>query len=227
MEKIILSLGGSVVNPGELNIGLIKKLSKILIKSKQKYGIVVGGGWLARKMVLEGKKLSTNQDYLDDLGINSTRVNAQAVLGYFIEKKQKVYPKICLTVEEAEKKLKKYNFVFMGGTAPGHTTDYVAVKLAEKCKAKKVVNISNVDGIYTADPKYDKTATKIPEMSLNDLYKMMIKEKFKPGQNLIFDQKATVLAKRNKTELHFIGSINMGDIIKIIKGKKHRGTTVK
>ena len=105
-----------------------------------------------------------------------------------------------------------------------------AVELAVlKGKNTKIINISNVDGVYTKDPNKYKGAKKIKEMTHKELSKIILKQSrtYEPGQNLIFDQMATRLAQKHNIELHFISAKNIKDIEKVLKGEKHRGTVVK
>ena len=62
--------------------------------------------------------------------------------------------------------------VLMGGVTPAQTTDAVAAVLAEWCGADLMVNLTSVDGIYTADPRIDPAAERLarltPEKLLGD-----------------------------------------------------------
>lgn len=230
-EAVVISLGGSVVNPGKLDIPLIKKFGNLLIGLKTyKFGVIVGGGKLYRDVLDEVLKYCKDKKSLDWIGIHCTRVNAQCVLSYFINKKQNIYPEVSLSSKESAKLLKKHNFVFQGGDKPGYTSDMDAVELAVlKGKNTKIINISNVDGVYTKDPNKYKGAKKIKEITHKELSKIILKQSgtYEPGQNLIFDQMATRLAQKHNIELHFISAKNIKDIEKVLKGEKHRGTVVK
>jgi Uridylate kinase len=52
----------------------------------------------------------------------------------------------------------------MGGTEPGHTTDTVAMLLAERIGANVMINATSVDGVYTADPRKDSSARKLENL---------------------------------------------------------------
>ncbi len=233
-QMIVISLGGSVINPGKLNVSLIKKFGDILIKLNKKYntkfGVITGGGKLFRNVLTEVKKYSNNKESFDWLGIHCTRVNAQCVLSYFLSKKTKVYSEVSLSSKQSSKLLDKYYFIFQGGDKPGYTSDMDAVELAVlKGKNTKMINISNVDGIYTKDPNKFKNAKKIPKMTHKELSALILNQskEFKAGQNLIFDQIATKLAQKHNIELHFISAKNIKDLEKILQGKAHKGTVVK
>ena len=234
METVVISLGGSVVNPGKVNVKLIKQFGDLLIKlNKQyntKFGVVVGGGKLFRNLLPEVKKYTTNKRSLDWIGIYCTRVNAQCVSSYFYEKTNKTSLELGMCYKESANLLKKYDFVFQGGDKPGFTSDMDAVELAISMgKKTKLINISNVDGVYDKDPNKFKSAKKLSKMTHKELTKLIFKsgKNYKSGQNLVFDQIATKLAQKHNIELHFIGAKNIKDIEKIIQGKAHKGTIVK
>lgn len=234
METIVISLGGSVINTGKLNISLIKNFGDLLIKlnkqKKTKFAVICGGGKLFRNLLFEVKKYSNNKISFDWLGIHCTRVNAQCVLAYFISKKTKTCVEVSLSSDQSVKLLSKYDFVFQGGDKPGYTSDMDAVELAVlNGKHTKLINISNVDGIYTADPNKYKSAEKISKMTHKELSALILKsgKGYKSGQNIVFDQMATKLAQKHNIELHFISAKNLKDVEKIIQGKAHKGTIVK
>ncbi len=233
MEYVIISLGGSVVNPGKLDNNLIKNFGNILInlnkKHKIRFGVVVGGGKLFRNLLPEIKKYTKNKTSLDWVGIYCTRVNAQCVASYFVEKTNKTHETIGQDYKESAKLLDKYSFVFQGGDIPGYTSDMDTIELAIAKNKAKVINISNVDGVYDKDPNKYKSAKKIPKMTHKELSALILKtsKTYKAGQNLVFDQKATKLAQKHNIELHFISAKNLQDIEKIIQCKAHKGTMVK
>ncbi|MCD6227488.1 UMP kinase [Candidatus Micrarchaeota archaeon] len=227
-KRIIFSLGGSVVNPGRLNIQFITHFCELLKGIKMyKFGIVIGGGRLARNMVAEVRRINDDSYLLDMIGIYSTRVNAQAVLSCFAGYGLNVFHDVCRTVSCASRAMERHDYVFMGGTQPGHTTDYVSVRLAANSGALKVINISNVDAVYNMDPRKHKNAVKIKTMSHDELVSIVTNKGYAPSQNIIFDQKAAKLAKRHRIELHFISAKNVNDVAKALRGEAHRGTVVR
>ncbi len=220
-HKVVVSLGGSVVNPKPINIGFIKKVCKVFNSFKGKLGILVGGGVYAREYAKAIRQLGGNEYESDVVAIAETRQNAMLVKACL----KNVYPKVPKTFEEASIALKLFDKVVMGGTIPGITTDADAVLLAEKINAKRIVNISNVNGIYDKDPNKFK-AKKFEKLSLEEFYKMALKaDKRKAGEHFIFDVVAIKLAMRSNLEIHFVGK-NLNDIKNAINGKKHKGTVV-
>ena len=121
MNSVVISLGGSIISKDRLNLELMEKFSETmkLISTYDKFGIVVGGGKLARTYISDLKKYNVNDNILDEIGINATRINALAMTTFFDD----VNSKIPTTINDAAEMIHNYRYVVMGGTEPGHTTD--------------------------------------------------------------------------------------------------------
>ncbi len=220
---IIVSVGGSVINPGEPDKKFLRELSRVFIRvhSKNPLAIVTGGGKPARAYAGAIRELGGSQFLADKAAILATRQNASlliAALG------KNAWPAVPKTFEEAALSASTGKIVVMGGTIPGITTDTDAALLAELLGAGRIVNISNVDGIYTADPRKDSSARKISKMKFQELSGLASKgDSRKPGENFVFDSFACKIIARSGIEAHFIGT---SDIEAALLGKKHSGTVV-
>ncbi|MBD3397703.1 UMP kinase [Candidatus Micrarchaeota archaeon] len=222
---VVISLGGSMVNgTGDPDINFLKKF-KSLLKGKEKIGIVVGGGKIARDYVKAASNFSKNQFWGDTLAVYATRLNSALVTRAFAKE---ACPVVFQDFESAAIASEEYRIVVMGGTIPGITTDTDSVLLAEAMNANRVINISNVDGIYDSDPRKNKNAKMFRKMSFKQLLDLAnASDKRAPGTNFVFDVIACKLAARTKMELHFVGGKNIQDLPKAMKGKTHRGTIIK
>ena len=198
---------------------------KSLLKGKEKIGIVVGGGKIARDYVKAASDFSKNQFWGDTLAVYATRLNASLVTRAFAEE---ACPVVFQDFESAAIASKEYRIVVMGGTIPGITTDTDSVLLAEAMGAKRLVNVSNVDGIYDSDPRKSKKAKMFRKMTFKELLALAnASDKRAPGTNFVFDVIACKLAARTKLELHFVGGKNISDLPKAMKGAPHKGTIIK
>ncbi|HET6406122.1 MAG TPA: UMP kinase, partial [Candidatus Thermoplasmatota archaeon] len=65
-----------------------------------------------------------------------------------------------------------YPIVVMGGTHPGHTTDAVTVMLGDRARCRRIVIATNVDGVYTADPKRDASAKRLERLTGEELVRI-------------------------------------------------------
>src|SRR3990172_13221222 len=81
---IVLSLGGSLIIPNDVDIVFLKKFKKVILKNKKNYKFIVvcGGGSIARKYIsaLEQEKINIHLQGL--IGIATTRTNAR-FMNYF------------------------------------------------------------------------------------------------------------------------------------------------
>ena len=222
---VVISLGGSMVNgTGNPDIPFLKKF-KSLLKGKEKIGIVVGGGKVARDYVKSASNFSKNQFWADSLAVQATRLNAGLVTRAFSEE---ACPVVFQDFESAAIASKEYRIVVMGGTIPGITTDTDAVLLAEAMNAKRVINISNVDGVYDSDPRKNRKAKRFKKMTFKQILNIAnASDTRKPGTHFVFDVIACKLAARSGFEVHFVGGPNIADLPKALKGQPHRGTIVK
>src|SRR5690606_24632140 len=94
------------------------------------------------------------------------------------------------------------------GYHPGASTDYRAVQIAGHIDAKKIVNLSNTDYIYTADPRKDLKAEKIEDITWND-FRALIPAEWNPGLSAPFDPVAARAAEALGIE---VASINGEDL---------------
>src|SRR3981189_1677285 len=79
MEKVVVSLGGSVLVPGEDDAKYLRDLASLLrgLSSRVKLFVVTGGGRVARYYIETGRSLGVGERTLDEFGIAVTRLNAR------------------------------------------------------------------------------------------------------------------------------------------------------
>ena len=181
---VVLSMGGSVMIPETPSPEFIGGFARILLASKRKIYVVTGGGRLARRYISIARELGCDEGYLDEIGIEATRLNARlliAALG------REAYPVPATTLDEAIIGGSQYRIVVMGGTHPGHTTDGVAALLAERLGADRFINATNVDGVYTEDPRENPEAGKFKRMSSRRLLEISSNMEFGAGKSAVLD----------------------------------------
>ncbi len=225
--RVVLSIGGSTINPeGKPSLKFLKSISKMIKESKCEFGILTGGGSIARIYANAARELGANEYEADAIGITSTRQNAQLLITALSGAGVDVYRHVLTDFEEAKGRRNKV--VVMGGTIPGITTDTDAVLLAEAIGATRLVNISNVEGIYDTNPKKNPKAKKFAKMSYSQLIKLAAdNDSRSAGTHFVFDMLACKLIARSKVETHFVCGDSMSDISNAIEGKKHNGTVVR
>ncbi|MCX8196808.1 MAG: UMP kinase [Candidatus Micrarchaeota archaeon] len=225
-QTVVLSLGGSLVNPGKPDRKYVRRLVELLKATDYKFGIVVGGGKLARTLAEAVRKKGAGEFEADEAAIWATKKNAKFVISALGRSQTHASP--CESFAQARQYAKKYRFVVMGGTIPGITTDSDAALLAECLHAKRLVNLSNVDGIYSSNPYLEPNAKKFKRISYQKLINLAGRYDLrKAGTHFIFDFLACKLIARSKIETHFVHGKNFSDVRNAIEGKPHGGTVVK
>lgn len=220
----VISLGGSMIVPDLPDPVFVKKfvaLIKARVKKGRKFIIVTGGGKTCRnyqEALSEVRKLSSDEN--DWMGIFTTHFNAQFMRLAFGPLAEK---------DIAIRFGKKINFtksvLIAAGELPGHSTDFDAVLLAKMFGGSHVVNISNIDFVYSADPRKDKNAVAIPRLSWNE-YLALLPKKWVPGFSSPFDMKAAAMAKKAKLSVSIVNGNQMEEIEKALDQKEFRGSVI-
>jgi uridylate kinase len=216
------------VNPdGEPDLDFLKAFAKMIKKSRHSFGILTGGGSLARVYARAARKLGASEYEADSIAITSTRQNAQLVIAALRSQGVDVYENVVTDFDDAREPSRENKVVVMGGTIPGITTDTDSVLLAEAIGAKRLVNISNVDAIYDSDPRKNPKAKRFSKMTYNELNRLAAEsDKRTAGTHFVFDMLACKLIARSGIEAHFVSGKNKRDMENAIEGKKHSGTVV-
>lgn len=224
MKPVVISLGGSIISKDMLQLEFIETFTKMLagIKEYDRFGIVVGGGMLARTYISALKKYGINDNVLDEIGINATRMNALTVSTFL----EDVNMKIPTSVNDASELFSLYRHVVMGGTEPGHTTDTVATLLAERIGAKIMINATSVDGVYTDDPKKNSKAEKIDHLSYDEAIRLAVDKSIGAGPNVFMDITALNIAKRASLKVCVIEGTNLKEYQNVLSGRKISGTII-
>lgn len=189
-------------------------------------GIVVGGGNIFRGIT--GTKKGVERTKGDSMGMLATTINAIAIQS-MIEQlggKAKVLTSTLMepyaerfSVNRAISALGDgYVVVFSGGTGnPFFTTDSASALRGIEIKADILLKGTRVDGIYSADPEKDPTATKYDELTFDETIQKKLK---------VMDLTAFALCSENGLPIMVFDMTKPGTLERIIKGEK-LGTLVK
>ncbi len=224
-KPIVLSVGGSLVVPKDgIAIDYLRELNKFIrsqIKNGKRFIIVIGGGYTARQYQSAAKSIAKlMDDDADWLGIHSTRLNAQLVRTIF---KDIANPRIC---KDPTKRMSWNEPVLVAaGWKPGWSTDYVAVRLARKYGAERVVNLTNIDAVYDKDPARYDDAVAIKRIAWKD-FRKIVGDKWSPGANAPFDPIASKLGQRWGLEVIIASGHDLKNVKSIIEDKKFNGTVI-
>lgn len=199
MMKIVISLGGSVFGKEE---NKIKEYAEVLdnLAEKNQIYVVVGGGKLAREYIARARNLGANETFCDYIGIMATRMNAMLLISAM----KNAAKKVPSDFTEAEELAKSNKAVVMGGTFPGHTTDATAALLAEFVGAELLINATNVDGVYSEDPRKSKDAVKYEKLSPSELVKIVGRSSMSAGASVVIDLLAAKIIERSRIKTYII-----------------------
>lgn len=222
---IVISLGGSLIVPDDLDIVFLRKFRSLILShvhKGQRFIIIVGGGKLARRYQAAAKKLATlTRDDLDWLGIHATRLNAHLLRTLF---RQNAYPQIITDRRKIDSKIKS-RIIIAAGFKPGCSTDYDAVLLAKAFGAKTILNLSNIDWVYSADPRTHPNAK--PLRSINWVaFKKLVGTHWDPGANVPFDPVASKWAAQWGMKVIITRGTDFVTLRKHINGKPGNGTVI-
>jgi uridylate kinase len=182
-------------------------------------GIVVGGGNFFRGVAQQA--IDMDRVAADHMGMLSTVINSIA-LQDAIEKRG-LYCRVMSAIEmhqvaepyirrRAMRHLEKGRIViFAAGTGnPFFSTDTAASLRAMEIKADILLKATSVDGIYTADPKTDPTATKLERLTYMDILRLNLR---------VMDQTAVSLCKDNNMPMMVFSMREQGNIVRVVSGE--------
>ncbi|MBU1903823.1 MAG: UMP kinase [Proteobacteria bacterium] len=221
LNTLIISLGGSIIVPGEIDKVFLKRFREIILSLEQtRFMIICGGGKICRDYQNVAKEIAeiTKED-LDWIGIRATRLNAELVRAAF---GKMAYEKVIHDPDEAIDMSKR--IVIGAGFEPGSSTDLRAVQVAKRFGAGQVVNMSNIDYVYSDDPKNNPDAKKLTDITWADFRKLVGNE-WSPGLNMPFDPIASKAAEALGLQVVIIGN-KINNLERLLNGKSFKGTTI-
>jgi len=224
MKKVwVISLGGSRIVPDAVDDKFLLRFKKLIDAHRdKKFVVVCGGGTTARKYMSALKRLGKVTKTQSMEGIAITRLHAGFMARFFGKSANEELP---LNMKKIKSLLKWNRVVFCGALRwqKKNTSDGTAAKIASFLKCP-FINLTNVRGLYSADPSKDKKAKFIGKISWKKFAEVAGKVKFKAGQHFVLDQSAANVIMKKKIVTYIVGSLKAID--NILKGKKFVGTRI-
>lgn len=225
-KRILLKLSGEALM-GTEQFGIQPEMIdhfgdeiKSIVDARYEVAIVIGGGNIFRG--LQAGNIGIDRVQGDYMGMLATVINGMALQGALERRGINTRLMSALSIQQvcepyirrrAVRHLEKGRVIIIGaGTGnPFFTTDTAAALRATEIGADALLKGTSVDGIYTADPKKDPTASKFDYVSYNDVIGKELK---------VMDQTAFTLCKENKIPLVVFSIKEKGNIIRILNGEK-------
>jgi uridylate kinase len=225
-KRVLLKLSGEVFGGGNVGVDpdVVQKIAAEVAEVARagvQIAVVTGGGNFFRGAELQQRGMDrvradymgmlgivmnclALQDFLEKMGVE-TRVQTAITMGQVAE------PYI---PRRAIRHMEKGRVVIFGAGMgmPFFSTDTVAVQRALESKCDVVlVAKSGVDGVYTADPKLDPTATKFDDLTYDEALQRDLR---------IMDQTAFALCGENKLPMVVFGMEPEGNILRVVQGER-------
>ena len=223
--RVAINTGGSIIAPDQLDAAFLRQMSDLLVEVTRTYDllVVVGGGRTARRYIETCRELGADENYLDRVGIDATRLNARLLISAMQEKVHRDVPS---TVDDALRASSEYPIVVMGGTHPGHTTDTVSAMLAERSGARELLILTNVDGVYTTDPRKDPDAERLPRITTSQLVDIVSEGQYKAGSTAVVDPVAAGIIHRAGILTKVMDGRDLDQVSAALAGDDFIGTVV-
>jgi len=223
-RRVIVKVSGEALSgpePFGLHQPTIERFAADLAASSRlgvQLGVVVGGGNILRGAHVSGEGLSRST--ADSMGMLATVMNALVLEAAIVRAgadartmSALTMPQVCETYERA-RALRHLDenrvVVFAGGTGnPFFTTDTTAVLRAGEMGADVVLKATNVDGVYSADPKKDPTAVRFDRISHDEAIRRDLK---------VMDATAFALARENRMPIIVFAVREAGAIEAVLRG---------
>ena len=224
-KRVLLKLSGEGLM-GDEKFGISPKVLqslavqiKNIVDSGVQLCIVVGGGNIFRGA--KGAAKGMNRTVADQVGMLATLMNALCLQNALEENGVSVrvssglsVPQVCenYMYRKAKRHLEKGRVViFACGTGnPYFTTDTGAVLRASEMQCEAVLKSTQVDGVYSSDPKTDANAIRYDEITYEEVIQKQLK---------VMDMTAVALAKENNMPIIVFSQHEEGSLEKIVQGK--------
>lgn len=225
-ETIVMSVGGSLIVPDQIDTAFLtrfKNLIEVQIAHGQRFVIIAGGGRTARRYQDAAATVTElDPEDLDWMGIHATRLNGHLLRTVF---RDIAYPVMITNPDEIIDVPNEVPLVIAAGYRPGASTDLRAVQIAMHRGAKKLVNLSNIDYVYTKDPRTNPDAEKIENISWTD-FRTLIPPEWNPGLSSPFDPVAARTAQAADMEVSIINGNTIEALEHYLNGAPFIGTRI-
>lgn len=216
--KAVVKLGGGLFKR-DPDTAALRKMAGVLsdfASEGHQLVLVSGGGQNARVYIAAARKLGADESTSDIIGIELTRANAELLR---IALGPAAISKIPTSISEVPHLVGSGRVVVLGGLQPGQSTNAVAALAAEITRAELLVNATDVEGVYTQDPKRNPKAKLIRSVHVDKLLGWAMSGSVFAGKYELLDPLALKILQRAKIPTRFVSLANPGNIIAALHGK--------
>jgi uridylate kinase len=228
-KKTVISVGGSLIVPdGGIDTIFLKNLNEFIREQLaqdpgRQFFLIAGGGATARHYRDAGQEVighKLSRDDLDYLGIHASRLNAHLIRTIFRDIAHPYIIKHYEIIRKVEEPV-----VVGGAWKPGWSTDYCAVTICEDYGITEMLNLSNIDQVYDADPKANPDAKPLDKISWEN-FRKMVGDEWIPGMNAPFDPIAAKKAHELGTKVVVMNGNDFDNVRAYMNGQEFKGTVI-
>lgn len=214
-KRVVIKLSGrlfgdNVVDELKAYAGMLKDVS-----TRVQPVVVAGGGKIARHYISAARGFGADEATLDIIGIDVSRLNAKLLISAI---GNSAHPSVPRDLEEVTAAAETGSIVVTGGLHPGQSTNATAALIAEKIRAAKFINATDVDGIYDSDPNKNRKAKLFKEISVKECLEILGTENSAAGAYDLMDLVALKVIERSKLQTVVLRS-DTATISSAIEGK--------
>lgn len=213
---MVIKIGGSLLYSSdfEINKPFFDVLKKWFDNNRQKHEklvLVTGGGKLSRKIGEIIKNISSDEKNLHAVAMEATQISSYIVQSYLEASEAFVPQKLG---DAYEYLVEDTNSLLMiaGGLKHGWSTDMDAAAFADILKERKVYKLTDVEGIYTADPKVDSNAQLIKDISWEDFkntFGISDNSHHEPNQHVPVSVESALFCENKGVTMYIAGGKNI------------------
>lgn len=226
LDTIVMSVGGSLIVPDQIDIAFLTELKKFIEKETangRRFIIIAGGGKTARRYQDAASSVSDlKSEDLDWLGLHATRLNGHLLRTIF---RDLAHPVIITNPDDILDVPMSAKLVIAAGYRPGASTDLRAIQIAHYVKARKVINLSNTDYVYTDNPSTNPAAEMIKDITWSE-FRKLIPEDWDPGLSAPFDPVAAKKAESLQIEVAQINGNKIVELDNYLNDREFIGTLI-
>jgi uridylate kinase len=222
-KRVAIKLSGSIFSE-ERNEDTIKRYAEMLtdISIDVQPIVIAGGGKIARHYINLARSLGSDEASLDIMGIEVSRLNAKLLISALGEEAYSQVPK---NLEEVTIAAESGKIVIVGGLHPGQSTNATSALIAEKVRASRFINATDVDGIYDLDPNISRNAKLLNEITISECVEILKDGSSMAGTYDLMDIVALKVIERSKIPTRVLRS-DITNIKNAIIGTHHMGTEI-
>ena len=222
-KRVAIKLSGSIFSE-ERNEDTIKRYAEMLtdISIDVQPIVIAGGGKIARHYINLARYLGSDEASLDIMGIEVSRLNAKLLI---VALGEQAYSQVPKNLEEVTIAAESGKIVIVGGLHPGQSTNATSALIAEKVRASRFLNATDVDGIYDLDPNISRNAKLLNEITVSECMEILKNGSSMAGTYDLMDIVALKVIERSKIPTRVLRS-DITNIKNAIIGTHHIGTEI-